>query len=113
MKRLSVCLIISFLLLSGCTSHSIGKKPIYEESNKLMDLVDASQWETAEKAAQKIQKMFKKNKWKYQLLGDESEYNGLHQEISKLKVSIEEKDQPEAKRNIVLIQDYIHSIYLH
>ncbi|MCC3357308.1 DUF4363 family protein [Bacillus sp. REN16] len=113
MKRLSICFVISFLLLCGCSSHSISKKPIYEEANKVMELINGSQWEMADNAAQGMQKIFNKNKWKYQLLGDESEYTGLHQEISKLKVSIEEKDKPEAKRNIVIIQDHIRSIYLH
>ena len=113
MQRLSLCVVICFFMLSGCSSNSMNKNPIFQESNKIMELVDDSQWETADKAAQVIQKMYKKNKWKYQLLGDESEYNGLQQEISKLKISINEKDKPEAKRSIVIIQEHIQAIYQH
>ncbi|WP_010281971.1 DUF4363 family protein [Bacillus timonensis] len=113
MKKYSLILGVCVFLVSGCSTETISKKPIYQESSKLMELIDGAQWELADKEVMEIQKLFKKNKWKYMLLGDETEYSGLNQEISKLVASIEEKDTPEAKRNILMIQDYIKSIYFH
>ncbi len=104
---ISVC----FFILVGCSDGKIKTKPIYQKSEEIIDLLNQSQWEKAADEAAAIRDLYKKNKWKFQLLGDETEYSELDQEISKLKISIEEKDKHEAKTNLVLIQDYIKAIY--
>ncbi|KEF35960.1 protein of unknown function (DUF4363) [Schinkia azotoformans MEV2011] len=104
---MSVC----FFMLVGCSDEKIKNKPIYQKSEEIMDLLNHSQWEKAGDEAKAISDLYKKSRWKLQLLGGEMEYSELEQEISKLKISIEEKDKREAKTNIVLIQDYIKAIY--
>lgn len=106
-----IIMTICFLLLIGCSNEKIKSLPIYKKSEEITDLINHSQWEKAGNEAKAISDIYKKNKWKLQLLGEELEYNELEQEISKLQISIEEKDKLESKTNIVLIQDYIRAIY--
>lgn len=110
--NLQIIIIItcSFMLV-GCSDEKIKNLPIYQKSEEITDLINQSQWQKAGEEAEAIGDLYKKTKWKLQLLGEEVEYNELEQEISKLKVSIEEKDRREAKTNIVLIQDYVRAIY--
>lgn len=104
-------IIICLFMLVGCSEEKIKNLPMYKKSEEIIDLINQSQWEKAGDEAKIISDLYKKTKWKLQLLGEELEYNELEQEISKLQISIEEKDKREAKTNIVLIQDYIRAIY--
>lgn len=106
-----IIIITCFFILVGCSDEKIKRLPIYKKSEDITNLVNQSQWEKASDEAKAIADLYKKTKWKLQLLGEELEYNELEQEISKLQISIEEKDKLEAKTNIVLIQDYIRAIY--
>ncbi|HHW38543.1 MAG TPA: hypothetical protein GXX18_15125 [Bacillales bacterium] len=113
MKVISKFVVIGtcFFMLLGCSDKKIKNKPIYKKSEEIMGLITHSQWKKAEDEAKAIKDLYKKNKWKYQLLGNEAEYSYLQQELSKLQMSIEEQDQLQAKTNVVVIQDYIKAIY--
>lgn len=104
-------LCICFLLLLGCSNDKIISKPLYQKSEEIISLVNQLQWEKAKEEVRVIEDLYQKDEWKFQLLGDESEYDGLNQEISQLKVSIQEEDKMEAKSSLVIIQDYIRAIY--
>ena len=74
-------------------------------------MIDQKDWNRARNGAEQINHLFKNNKWKYQLLGDETEFSGLENEIKKLQISLEEKDKKEAKRNLAMIESYMESLY--
>lgn len=98
-------------MLFGCSDEKIKGKPIYQKSEEISTFVNGAKWDKASEEVKAMVELYQKNKWKFQLLGDEMEYSGLNQEIIKLKVSIEEEDKKEAKANLALIQDYIRAIY--
>lgn len=110
MKSGITCLLY-IVLLSGCSMETIQSKPIYQKSGDTKTLVNQEKWEQAKQQADVIDTLFKENKWKYQLLGNETEYSSLDAEIKKLQMSLEEKDKKEAKRNIAVMEHYIESLY--
>ena len=101
---------ICISMLFGC-SGKIQKDPLHMHSNEVTALVDKLEWDKAKRGADNIDKLFKKNKWKYQLLGTDTEYMGLDRHIKKLKISIEAKDTEEAKKDLQMIKHYIESLY--
>jgi hypothetical protein len=108
-----ICLIVfsCLLLVGGCSDDKIKNKPIYQQTAELENLINQEHWDEASNKIKEVQQIFETNKWKYQFLGDEREYGGLDEEISKLEVAIEEKNKIEAKQSIVLIELYLHSLY--
>lgn len=113
MKVLKMCLlfVVCSMLLIGCSNEKIRNLPIYQKANKIHSLVESGKWDSANEASKSIETMYKDQKWKYQLLGDESEYNGLIQEIAQLQVAVEEQDKKEAKLHIALIKNYLKAMY--
>ncbi|GEL76880.1 DUF4363 family protein [Tenuibacillus multivorans] len=113
MKTLKISIIWLCLttILFGCSEDYIQKKPLPQKAIEIESLVNQSDWDKARKEVKHIEKIYNKNKWMYQLLGNSTEYNYLDQHIKQLSVSVEEKDQKEAKFNLKLIEHYIESIY--
>lgn len=109
--KMTILFTATVLFLSGCSIHSAKEQPIYKKTAEIQSLVDRSQWSQAKKELKAVENLFKKNHWKYQLLADEPEYRGLQDEISKLQISLDEKDKKEAKTSAVLIQNYLEAIY--
>jgi len=108
--RVGIILSICIPLLFRC-SGSIKKDPVHSHSSEVTALVDELEWNKAEQGADDLEKLFKKNKWKYQLLGTDTEYMGVDRHIKKLQISIEEKDKEEAKKDSAMIKHYIESLY--
>lgn len=108
--RVGIILSICIPLLFGC-SGSIQKDPVHSHSNEVISLVDGMEWGKAKQGADDLEQLFKKNKWKYQLLGTDTEYMGVDRHIKKLQISIEEKDKEEAKKDSAMIKHYIESLY--
>lgn len=112
-SKFGLSLIICIAILFGCSDKTIQNKPIYQKSTEVKSLINQSQWEKAQQKGKQIDQLYKDNKWKYQFLGDETEFRGLNKEIIKLQASLEEKDKKEAKRNLSLIEHYIESLYFN
>ncbi|SDQ67375.1 protein of unknown function [Virgibacillus subterraneus] len=106
-----VILFLCFTILFGCSTEKIQGLPISQKAIEIRKLVNQSQWKKAEQEVALIQELYKSNKWRYQILGDKIEYHNLNIHIKKLKVALEEKDKTEAKLNIVMIENYIESLY--
>ncbi|MFD1361038.1 DUF4363 family protein [Lentibacillus salinarum] len=102
---------IGLFILFGCSTETIQQLPISETATDIEYLVNEGQWKQAKEGASQIRSLYKDNEWRYQLMGDKTEYSNLDEEISKLQVSIEEKDTEEAKRSIAGIKHYIESLY--
>ncbi|WP_176555803.1 DUF4363 family protein [Virgibacillus ndiopensis] len=111
MSKSVIVLFSCIAFIFGCSNETIQKNPIYNKSTEIKNLVNQTQWHKAKQEAKLILEYYRNGKWKYQLLGDETEYNNLNEQILKLQVSIEEKDKAEAKRNIALIEHYIEMLY--
>src|SRR5690625_2967301 len=110
--RVGIILSICMPVLFGC-SGAIQKDPVHSHSNEVMSLVDEFEWNKAKRGAEDLEQLFKKNKWKYQLLGTDTEDMGLDRHIKKLQISIEEKDKEEAKKDTAMIKHYIESMYFN
>lgn len=70
---------------------------IFEKIEKLKSHVHHENWDEAMVINDDLKGWYTKNKWKLQLLGDESEYEEVEHDISKLKSALEEKDKSESK----------------
>jgi hypothetical protein len=99
------------IILAGCSAHEVKNKPIYQSTTEMKEIVDQGKWKKAKNKVEEMHHLFHKNKWKYRFMGDEREYGGLEEEISRLQISIEEQDKLEAKKSIALIELYIQSLY--
>ena len=109
-KFSALCICLSVMLF-GCSNETIQKKPIYQKATEIKTLVNQQEWDKAKEGSKDIYQLYKENKWKYQFLGDETEYNTLNQHIQKLIISIEEQDTKEAKFNLAMIEHYMESLY--
>ncbi|MBP1948631.1 hypothetical protein [Virgibacillus litoralis] len=104
-------LFLCFTILFGCSTEKIQGLPISQKAIEVRKLVNQSQWDKAKHEAALIQELYESNLWRYQILGDKTEYHNLSIHIKELKVALEEKDKTEAKLNIVMIENYIESLY--
>jgi len=102
---------ICLLMLFGCSSENMDNNPVFQEANEIKTNVDQSNWDHAKQQAESLKKLYKENKWKYQLLSDKNTFNSLEEHIEMLTVSLEEKDKTEAKLHIAMIEHLIKSIY--
>ncbi|MGP4108740.1 DUF4363 family protein [Virgibacillus sp. L01] len=109
--KVAAILFLCFTILFGCSNETIQNLPISQKATEIENLINQAKWDKAVHEADLIQGLYKDNEWKYQLYGDETEYNNLNEEIRKLKVSLKERDKTEAKLNIVMIENCIESLY--
>ncbi|WP_068676513.1 DUF4363 family protein [Oceanobacillus sp. Castelsardo] len=98
-------------ILFGCSSGTIEDKPIYQGAKDIKTFVKEDNWGKAKQKAKSIKKLYKDNKWKYQLISDKTTYDNLEQQIELLTVSLEENDKTEAKLHLALIEHYMKSLY--
>ena len=111
MKLIKFSTICICMLLFGCSNETLQEKPIYQKATEIKTLVNQEEWDKAKEGSKDLYQLYKKNKWKYQFLGNETEHKTLNQHIQKLIISIEEKDKQEAKLNIAMMEHYIESLY--
>ncbi|OZU87338.1 hypothetical protein CIL03_17260 [Virgibacillus indicus] len=104
-------LCICLMLLISCSNETIQNKHISQKAEAIKTLITQSQWDKAVIQGRQFEQVYADNKWKYQLLGDITEYDRLDQHIRKLNVALEEKDKEEAKLNLTMIEHYIESLY--
>ena len=109
-KFSAICICFSVILF-GCSSETIQKKPIYQKATEIKTLVNQQEWEKAKEGSKDIDQIYKENKWKYQFLGDKTEHKTLNQHIQKLIISIEEQDREEVKFNLAMIENSLESLY--
>ena len=88
-----------------------GVDPVTKQAKHILELIERNEWQQAIEPTEKLKQLYLKNKWKYQFLGDEEEYEQLNREIAKLRVAIKEQDTLESKIIIASILSIIHDIY--
>ncbi|MFD2759614.1 DUF4363 family protein [Lentibacillus juripiscarius] len=104
-------MVLTLFIFTGCSDETIQDLPITQSATEINSLISQSQWTKAQQKSKQVQNIYESNKWKYQLMGDETEYNKLDEAIAKLQVSIKTKDKAEVKRTIATIEHYVQSLY--
>ncbi|WP_245799369.1 DUF4363 family protein [Virgibacillus siamensis] len=100
---LGVCMI----LLTGCQS----EKAFFHEMQDINKTVEQKDWDQAKANVKKLSQLYKKEKWKLQLLGDEAEYEGINVELQVLKESVQAKDKTQTKVSLGTIRGHLKDIY--
>ncbi|MCJ0932471.1 DUF4363 family protein [Virgibacillus halodenitrificans] len=108
-KRIYFAVLI-LIILSGC-SQITGKDVLLNNIKTLEMALDQKDWESAEEHTDELQRLYKGNRWKIQLLGDEGEYEKLYEGIQRLKVTIREEANPESKIELATVKSLIKDIY--
>src|SRR5690606_16474310 len=102
-----ICLL---LLLTGC-ENNIGGDAFFHKINEIENALDEPNWDDVVYQAKELKELYKKDKWKLQLLGDEDEYESLHESINKLITATKGKDLTNIKMELTTIHTYIEDIY--
>lgn len=84
---------------------------VEKQAQMILLLINQNKWEESVEPSKKLKELYNKNKWKYQLLGDEGEYEQLNHEIEKLQMAVQEKDSTQAKIILSTIIAIVKDIY--
>lgn len=99
-----------FLLLTGC-ENNIGGDAFFQQISEIENKLEEPNWKEVVIQAEVLKELYKKDKWKIQLLGDEDEYESLYESINKLITASEEEDFINAKMELTTIHTHIEDIY--
>jgi hypothetical protein len=113
LRILFVCMFGLFLgvTISAQSAMAIPKDPVILKVQAIQKQIGSEQWEGIENSVKELKVVFQKNKWKYQLLGDEQEFEGVGRRIDTLFVAVAEKDTLESRLIIAEIMSIIQEIY--
>ena len=107
-------MIIIFLIITifigGC-AEPIGGDYFFDKVKSLEVAISKEDWQSANVQLKDLKKLYKKNDWKLQLLGDESEYEGINEAISRLSAAIKSEDTKQALLELATIRAYLEEIY--
>jgi hypothetical protein len=109
-KKSFFILLILFFFLTGCTG-PIGGDYFFDKIQSLEEALNKEDWQKAETLVEDMKTLYKKHHWKLQFLGDESEYEGTHESLSRLKAAVQNKDSNQALLELATIKSYIEDIY--
>lgn len=110
MKRKLTFFIFLSIMLSGCTNQ-LGGDTFFNHIDLLEQEIDQSEWSKIATQADKLKSIYKDNKWKLQLLGDEDEYEGLHESINNLIAAAKEKDSTSTRLELATVKSILEDIY--
>lgn len=107
-KTIIVCCFLIFLI--GC-ENKVGGDAFFNQINDIENALEKPSWDMVTTEAEKLKKLYEKEKWKLQLLGDEDEYESLYESINKLIVATEEQDRTNIRLELSIIHTHIGDIY--
>ncbi|GIO24342.1 DUF4363 family protein [Oceanobacillus sp. J11TS1] len=110
MKKITIVFILLLSMLSGC-SNQVGGNDFFKHIEQLEQSLDASNWNKITNQAEALEEIFVSNKWKIQLLGDEGEYEGLHESINNLIAAAKEKDSTSTRLGLATVKSILGEIY--
>ncbi|RDW15931.1 DUF4363 family protein [Oceanobacillus chungangensis] len=104
--------LISFIILSACSS-LVGGDYFLEKITSIDQHFSQQEtdWKKIKEECYELKRLYGKNEWKLQLLGDEGEYEDLKNSIAKLITAIEEKDRTQARIELSTVKSFIKDIY--
>jgi hypothetical protein len=106
--------IVALLIFFSSGAEAAGSKvdrPLIQKVTQIISYVEYDQWSLANQEVAKLRGMYKKEKWKLQLLGDEEEYEGLDREFDHLVSAAQDQDKTESKKSLVHIRAILKAIY--
>lgn len=107
----NIILLSCFLLfLVGC-ENNIGGDTFFNQINDIEHALENPNWSEITTQAKGLKELYKKDKWKLQLLGDEDEYESLYESINRLITAIEMEDLTITRMELTDIHTYIENIY--
>src|SRR5699024_632820 len=98
------------IILSGCAQAS-GKEPLLNHMGHLENASANPKWQQITQQANEPQTIYKDNKCKLQLRGDEGEYEGLKESINKIIAAAKEKDTTNRRLEMATARSLILDIY--
>ncbi|QDP39559.1 DUF4363 family protein [Radiobacillus deserti] len=87
------------------------ENPFIRTIDEINEQTDEKNWKEATEETEKLRDMYEREKWKYQLLGEESSYKGIEREIEKLLAALGEKDNQQSKVSTATIKVLYRDIY--
>lgn len=87
------------------------EKPLISKIERIEKLVEDGAWDRAATEADALKHLYQKEKWKLQLLGAETEYEQLDQELEKLSAAITSRDTTEASVILSAARAVLRNIY--
>jgi hypothetical protein len=110
LKKLLTIILLSIMFVAGCTE-PIGGDYFFDNIQSLELELKNEDWQNANFQLKEIKNLYKKDVWKLQLLGDEAEYEGMNEAISRLSATIESEDSKQALLELATIRAYLEAIY--
>jgi len=112
-KRSIYCSLLAFLLIITPIYDTSARstKPIYQIITEIQDNLMSKNWDTADQYTQKLDRYYRKHLWKYQLMGDEAEYESATNDISQLRTAIAVKDNKQAMLILSTLKKTLQHIY--
>jgi Domain of unknown function (DUF4363) len=99
-----------FLILTAC-NEPIAGQPFFDRISSLEKSIKDEDWKKSQKQLQELKSHYKENMWKLQLIGDESEYEGMHESLLRLEAALEQEDSTQALIELSNIKAYLEQIY--
>lgn len=110
MRTKLILLFIGLLLVSGCSSIT-GSRDFKQQLNIMEQHLLAQDWDKLNAQLDKLMSVYSKNEWKLQLLGDEGEYERLHESINRFITAVEVKGFDEARMELATLKTIVEDIY--
>jgi len=108
-RKIALSMIL-LILLSGCSAH-IGKSAFEESIYQLEQALKVEDKAAIKQQIDTLVKVYDTHEWKLQLIGDEGEYEGLHENIHRLITAIEIEEYKEALLELGSIKSILEEIY--
>ncbi|QVY62117.1 DUF4363 family protein [Cytobacillus gottheilii] len=102
---------ISLLLLLTSCENNTGGDVFFKQINDIENGLEEPNWNEIMLKTKELKKIYKKNRWKIQLLGDEEEYEELYKSINKLIAATKEKDPINVRIELATTHTLIEDIY--
>src|SRR5690606_26176438 len=110
MIKKSLLLIFVHIMISDCSAQN-GSAEFKGAVQRLEQLINDKDISGLKREVEVINKTYDKNEWKIQLLGDEGEYEGLHESIGRFIAAVEIEDLETAKTELGAIKAFLKDIY--
>jgi len=112
LRSLKSILLMSLLLvmLSGC-SNMVGSKELMGQIHVIKEQLMVEDWDALEVQMDRLSTIYSDNEWKLQMIGDEGEYERLHESINRLRSAIETQDSQSASLELSTIDSIAEDIY--
>ncbi|WP_274651590.1 DUF4363 family protein [Paenibacillus humicola] len=86
-------------------------EPVIKAAQAVESLAGREQWKPAAAKTEALRKAYHGSKWKYQLLGDEEEYEQLARNIDRLRAAVRTRDRSQAVMTAADIVSIVKQIY--